>query len=245
MRWLFAFSLLAGCYQAASVSPCTLTCDPATPCPGDLVCGTEGVCQAPGSIGCSLIDAGTPDGADGASDAAPDAGFVVADDCPATYNISVPSTTATSRYRVITMSGAFWIHETECAVNLPGATHLASLQTTLERDELASVADAVIVGSGAYVYVGAVQKANASNANLGWLAFDGQPLDAALWANGSPLDGTDGETGHDAQVALLDTTMGLIDVRGTIQIQAVCECDGIPIDATARTYIETDPNNPN
>jgi hypothetical protein len=242
MRWLFAFALLAGCYDRSSVTPCTLTCDQATPCPSGLVCGTDGVCQAPGSISCSLIDGGGVDTADG-NDAARDAHTFA--NCPQAYNISIPSTASISRYKLLTAGMNYWQQEAVCAGDVPGVTHLALTQTVNERNELGGIVDSMIAGSGAYVYVGAVQRPDAVAAVGGWIWLDGQPVDAAVWASGTPFDAGDGEQNHDAQAAMLDSMMGLIDVTGSADLDAVCECDGIPIDATARTYVDTDPNNPN
>jgi hypothetical protein len=241
MRWLFALALLAGCYERSGATPCTLTCDQATPCPGELVCGTDGVCQAPGSISCSLIDGGL----DARADDAPNDGRVFPRDCPQDYDISLPSTAATSRYKLSTTKTKYWSQETECAGDIPGATHLAVTQTVLERNELGGIVDSMTAGSGAYVYVGAVQRPDAIVATGGWIWLDGQAVDVAVWATNTPFDAGDGEQNHDAQVSMLDTLMGLIDVTGSADIDAVCECDGIPIDATARTYVDTDPNNPN
>ena len=242
---MFSFALLGGCYQPSGVTPCTLTCDQATPCPGELVCGSDGVCHAPGSTACSLIDAGVDSVDARIGDARADGqGFPA--DCPSDYTISIPSTASTSRYKLLTTDDKnYWLHEEDCRNDVPGATHLATTQTTIERNELGGIVDSMIAGSGAYVYVGAVQRPDAVAAVGGWLWFDGQPVDMGLWASGLPFDAGDGEQNHDAQTAMLDTTMGLIDVTGNADLEAVCECDGIAIDATARTYIDTDPNNPN
>jgi hypothetical protein len=45
--------LLGACYQESSAKPCTLTCDEA-PCPSDLVCGSDHLCQAAGMADCTL-----------------------------------------------------------------------------------------------------------------------------------------------------------------------------------------------
>jgi hypothetical protein len=243
MRWLFAFALLGGCYQSSSAIPCTLTCDQATPCPGELVCGSDGVCMAVGSIACTLIDAGAADGDDGAD--APVDARMFPRDCPAAYDISIPSTMTTSRYKLITSKMTYWQHEAACAGDLPGATHLATTQTASERNELAGVVDSMLAGSGAYVHIGAVQKPDAIVPTGGWIWLDGQPVDSGLWVTNTPYDAGDGEQNHDFQVAMLDTMMGLLDSSGLGDIEGACECDGVPIDATARTYIDTDPNNPN
>jgi hypothetical protein len=52
---------LAACYDDAAVMPCTLTCDQ-TPCPANLVCGSDHVCQAASGPLCSAASPDAPPG---------------------------------------------------------------------------------------------------------------------------------------------------------------------------------------
>jgi hypothetical protein len=45
--------LVAGCYRENAVTPCTLTCND-SPCPSGLTCGSDFICQTPGSPICSM-----------------------------------------------------------------------------------------------------------------------------------------------------------------------------------------------
>jgi hypothetical protein len=42
-----------GCYQPSPAAPCTLTCDQANPCPDNLECGADHLCQSPGAGTCA------------------------------------------------------------------------------------------------------------------------------------------------------------------------------------------------
>jgi hypothetical protein len=54
VRVLGLLALLGACYGEGAVTPCTLTCENAS-CPGDLVCGSDFVCQTPGMPLCTTI----------------------------------------------------------------------------------------------------------------------------------------------------------------------------------------------
>jgi hypothetical protein len=239
MRWIGAlcgFALVA-CYDARGVAPCVLTCDTATPCPNGLECGSDQFCHGAGTTICTATDAAESD-----SDAIPpDSSFKIPGDCPAGYNVMISATS--SRYRIIANTtgeqNQFWNHDTACAADIPGATHLATLDSFTERDQLA-----LQLASGLY-YVGAVQKPTAMFPPLAWIGFDGAQVPGALWAPAEPDDLGGVEADHNEQVAILDSSMGLFDVTGLSLAGAICECDGIPVAATARMYVTDDPNNPN
>jgi len=58
MRVVLAFVVLLGaCFDKQAVTPCTLTCH-SSPCPGDLECGSDFVCQTPGAPICSQTPPG-------------------------------------------------------------------------------------------------------------------------------------------------------------------------------------------
>jgi hypothetical protein len=55
--------VLVGCYSPAdNVTPCAVSCARSAPCPGDLECGSDLLCHAPGAAACSTIDATIDDG---------------------------------------------------------------------------------------------------------------------------------------------------------------------------------------
>jgi len=58
MRVVVATLLLAACYDKGEIAPCTVSCDQA-PCPGDLVCGSDFVCQTAGMPSCTAQGIGT------------------------------------------------------------------------------------------------------------------------------------------------------------------------------------------
>jgi hypothetical protein len=165
--------------------------------------------------------------------------------CPGAYNITLPSTAATSRYRIVATPSMFWPHENVCSAGMPGATHAINLETTEELADLRTQLDAL---SQRLHYVGAVQDPAATAADAGWINMDGTPVATGLWtvSTAEPDDGDGGEDDHLNQLATYDRQVtGLRDAIGTELAGIVCECDGLPVSAMARTSIDTDPNNPN
>ena len=230
MRLLVALGVLSSCYEPSSVQPCTVTCDAVTACPGELVCGADSLCHAPGATLCSLTDAGPGDGS----------GFTISD-CPSTYDVVLASTQATSRYRVVFSVNPFWEHETACSSHLPGATHLLIPDSVQELDEL------VLAYSGINFYVGAVQDPTMTSPSAGWIRLDGA-VNLVGWSLDQPDDENDNEEDHNSQIAYVSSVAAggrLFDASGLVNFRAVCECDGRPISAMARSYIDADPNNPN
>jgi hypothetical protein len=77
-----------------------------------------------------------------------------------------------------------------------------------------------------------VQLPAASRADEGWLGFDGRPM-INRWAPSEPNDGTT-EADHTEQFARLDRARrALVDAPGNEDTGALCECDGIPLAASA------------
>lgn len=165
--------------------------------------------------------------------------------CPAAYNVTFLSTAATSRYRIVATPSTFWPHENVCNAGMPGATHAININTPEEFADLRTQLDAL---AQRHHYVGAVQDPAATAADAGWINIDGTPVATGFWsvAGAEPDDETGGEADHQNQLATYDRQVtGLADAIGTEAAGIVCECDGLPVSAMARTFIDTDPNNPN
>jgi len=235
-RVALALTVIGGCYDPSVALPCTLTCSKEVPCPGDLICDTDARCHAPGVQGCPAPADGSI--ADGRS-------FQLSD-CPANYNVSIASTALTSRYRLITMGAPYWSQEALCAADLPGATHLLIPENVQEMIELSQYIEPII--SGLAWATGVVQSPTAATVSSDWIRFDGVAVDPAIWASGEPDDNDGNEANHSSQIGEIDTRPAfqrMYDQTGDTYPVAICECDGKPISATARMYIENDPNNPN
>ena len=168
--------------------------------------------------------------------------------CPASYTAV---SGAPSLYRWNTTSETFWTHNAGCDADLPGATHLAVLDTRAEALALhvysASLSPQPNLGR---FYIGAVQDPSATSVSAGWIQFTGDPTPALLWAflgAQEPCDGVDcNETNHDEQLAVLEPAADfIIDVRGSVFYGAVCECDHRAVTTMATNFITNDPNNPN
>ena len=194
MRLFFTLALVAGCYQQSSFAPCTLTCGPAAPCPGDLVCGGDGLCHAAGAASCGeqpLVDAAVVDvpPVDAMIDAKP---FTVAD-CPGAFNVSLPSTMSTSRYLVYVGADqrSFWEGEAACE-GLTVAPH-SHLMNPDDLQEVTEIAEHIqtITNAGQTYYVGIVQDPMASSPASGWIRLDGSQVSGVdfMWANTEPNDG--------------------------------------------------------
>jgi hypothetical protein len=152
--------------------------------------------------------------------------------CPATYTITLPSTT--TKYRVIETAAPFTkVHET-CNLDQPGRTHLASPETATEATELR---DAIVALNtpGSQFYIGAVQKPNSGTVTAGWFVFTGGALDPSLWVS-TPNDDNPGENDEE-NLGALNTGDLMHDVTGDLAYPAICECDGLAIDPIVAGYI--------
>lgn len=240
--------LVAGCrYQGSFV------------CETNDQCGASGTCQP--THYCSFGDSSCPSGqkyddtaaghagqcvdelpADAAVDVyMPDA-FDVAT-CPATYNVRIAS--STSYYQVLTDQKFYWVHMAACASGLAGATHLVIPDSAQEITELGQYIQ-TLTGTGSEFYVGIVQDATVTIPTDGWIRFDGQPIDPAVWLNNEPNDFDGDETDHYSQVGAFDKANKHVDdVPGPVNAGAVCECDGKTITPQAQAFIDADPMNPN
>ena len=150
--------------------------------------------------------------------------------CPAGYGLTLAATT--TRYRVITTTAVFRVQLVACAADAPGATHLASLETAEEivglRDAL--VAAAATAGPGPF-FIGAAQMPGGIGTG-GWFVFTGGALPGGLWAPGQPSE----NTGSSEQIANLASDL-LHDATGGTASEAVCECDGRPVDPVVIGYV--------
>jgi hypothetical protein len=163
-----------------------------------------------------------------------DAGFDAAT-CPTSYDVALPGP---ARYRLIPDGHPAWIQSDACALDLPGATHLAVLTTS---DEIAAVGALVTTPprpiAGNAVFVGAVQQRTATQPGDGWLWFDGEPVTSG-WGGAEPNDRGDGEADHDEQFVKIEKAKPyLTDTAGSDSNAALCQCDGKPIAASAASAI--------
>lgn len=195
---------------------------------------------------------GAPDGppADpdaAAPDAVPDAPpFDPVAACPPAYATQLASTSATSRYRVITTPARFWPHNADCNDDLSGVTHAATLGTMQELLELKAHLDTL--PSMTRYYLGGVQDPQAAAANEGWIWFDDTPLLQTAWhtPEDEPDDANAGNEDHNQQLLIIDRELTYLhDAAGVTSYGIVCECDGAPVTATARRFVDEDPVNPN
>jgi hypothetical protein len=97
-------------------------------------------------------------------------------------------------------------------------------------------------------YVGGVQDPQAVTRDQGWIAFDGTPLLPGAWylPENEPDDGAvDLIENQGQQLLILDTVLPYFhDATGVTAYGVVCECDGQPVAAIARTHVDNDPNHP-
>jgi hypothetical protein len=141
--------------------------------------------------------------------------------CPASYTITVPS--SSSRYRIVTDRAPFVDHHAACREEL-AATHLIAIDHAAELAEIF----AHVGPSVGPVYVGAVQMPGELGVADGWQIFTGQVLPDQLWWFDQPNDADHWES-FDEQRAAVDVTGKLHDVSGAVPFGAICECDLQPI----------------
>jgi len=197
------------------------------------------------SITASGPDAGGP--VDAPTDLAIDS--FVPPVCPPAYTLTIGS----SKYAVTATNRMAWTQSDLCNGDLPGSTHLASLDTVGEAMQLrAQLLVQPTQPVGSRYFVGAVQDPLATTVGAGWVTFAGQPVDLALWSNFGvngvePDDNGNLVEDREEQLAVIDLTVTsgyLVDLSGLGNSGAVCECDGIPIASVAQKYIQEDPNKP-
>jgi hypothetical protein len=178
---------------------------------------------------------------------APDAHvFDPAAECPAAYTAQLPSTAATSRYRVITALAQFWPHNATCNADRPGVTHAATLNTMAELLELKTLVDGLSLLDR--YYLGGIQDPQATAVNQSWIWFTGTPLLQTAWhlPEGEPDDANGGTEIHSQQLVIFDRLLTYLhDATGTSTYGIVCECDNMPVTAQAQGFVDRDPNNPN
>lgn len=205
-------------------------------------CALAGCSFTPGAFRAPpTVDAETADGSvdadspvvDASPDAAPDSPpvFDPATDCPAAYTLTIG--TSPTRYRVITSEGPFATQHGDCNDDLVDATHLASPETAVELMDIRTYLAARTLAPSRKYYVGTVQLRDQTAVDTGWIVFaGGGPLPGGQWEIGEPEDAGGGE--NNAQnVSSLWVDTGLTDSTGNLSYGAICECDGMPIDADA------------
>lgn len=153
--------------------------------------------------------------------------------CPPSYDVTIPS--STSSYRVIDTDGDFVTQRAACSADVPGATHLASLDTAAEIIELRDMLVARAIRTGNH-YVGVAQQPNQATTTDGWFTFNGGALPMNMWSAGQPNDDLAGEN-NEENLAAINTNDRLNDATGDFAYPAVCECDGVPLDPTVATYL--------
>jgi hypothetical protein len=169
----------------------------------------------------------------------PDAPLVIGFDyarCPASYNAALPGPT---RYRLLIDGHRAWEHSDACNLDVPGATHLAVVDTT---DELAAMVAFLAQANGIAhdgIWLGGVQRRTALQPGEAWIGFDDSPLPVELWDRNEPNDGGGTETDHLEQFTMLEHAhTALTDVNGSVNSGALCECDGVPLNADVVATIE-------
>lgn len=154
--------------------------------------------------------------------------------CPSGYQVSLAS--STSRYRVTSEDKLMRVHHDACKADSIVGTHLVALDDVQEMAELAAVLKTVQAPTLGRFYVGAVQLPGSSTVAVGWIDITGRLHDPALWRLGEPDDLDDTENAME-QLAVINSSDQLLDVSGGTAYGAVCECDGLPVDATAEAAI--------
>jgi len=200
--------------------------------------------RLPGAGGVAPVDAAAPvdsvDAPDGDARA-----FDPAADCPSTYTVALPSTMVGSRYRVIDTAVLAWDGFAACDADSTTIVHPMSIGSMTELTELAA---AVTSAVQTRFYIGGVQDPTATTPGTQWINFDGtQLLDGAWYTpEAEPNDLDDGdETDHEQQLLIIDKTLQYLhDAVGNTVYGTICECDGTATSATARAFVDADPNHP-
>lgn len=166
-------------------------------------------------------------------DAAIDAAFDFAL-CPGNYNLNL-QLPGPVRYRLISEGDDAWVHSDDCNDDLAGATHLVVLETMAEVLAIGTLVDTTAGISHNSVWIGAVQVRNSAEPRNNWLGFDGAPLIDA-WATNEPNDAGGGDN-VEQFVRLERARNYFVDIFGSDDNGAVCECDGKPVAPNAAAAI--------
>ena len=176
------------------------------------------------------LDAARPiDARPDATPPPPDAGFSPAL-CPGAYNIELPAV-AGSRYRYISSALPFAAHHADCNNDLTGWTHLVALDTIAEAQAMGDI------NPTNYSYVGAAQAPGESQTDTGWRLFTGGDVTTGWSPMSTQPDDDEGIEDGEESLAIVAGTGNMHDVAGLSSYQAICECDGLPIDPVVATYI--------
>ena len=192
---------------------------------GDAAAGHDGPGNGDGPTDGVAIDAAL-------IDAPPvDAAFDPAT-CPAGYTMTIAASPQ-SRYRWITVDRAWLAQHQDCADDLPGATHLAVLDTVAEAQQIAAAA------AGATSYqVGAAQAPAQATVLAGWYELTGEVVPAATWQSGQPNDNDGTENGEQNRGSVNVSAGPLLqDIDLVFATRAVCECDGKPIAPAVAAFL--------
>lgn len=171
------------------------------------------------------IDARPPDAS------LPDAGFVPAL-CPSGYNLG-STTSPNSRYRVIDTQAPFATQHADCSDDsAAGWTHLVTFGS---QEEAQDAADMILAQ---FFYVGLAQPLNQPSPGAGWAWFDGSTTITAWETVLAQPDDQNGSENNVQNLAGADAGNGVLqDVGGQASYEAICECDGIPIDPTVASWL--------
>ena len=160
--------------------------------------------------------------------------------CPASYDVrGLPGP---SRYRLIKTGHPAWEQSDACNQDMPGATHLAVIETAKELADIDAYMRPGLGAEGDSLWIGAVQPPTAISPGDGWIGFDGAPLFNG-WGGSEPNDHTDNnETNHEEQFIRVTRTSPktyFIDDGGDKSFGALCECDGKPISPAAALLVDS------
>ena len=223
-------------------------------CDRNEECGVGGSCQA--AHYCSFGDTKCASGQRYDETAGPYAGVCVGEEngldasifhpamCPASYTITIDSSTSTSRYYMRTATTSFWMHHSGCKGDLPGATHLMLPDSAAEINEIVAATLDMATGSNE-VFVGAAQNiATATSPTTGWTRVDGNSVDPSLWLPQEPNDGDGNEVNHAENIASINRTYSMMNdtVGATATSPAICECDGKSVPPSVESILAGDPN---
>lgn len=221
---------ISGCYGIKSPTSCTLTCDQARPCPDNMVCGADQLCRGPELGSCS----GQPQD-DAGPDMMRDGGLL--DSCPSSYDVTLPSTTGTSKYRLVDTQNFFWTIEDQCRRDAPGLTHMVVTESIAELEEAFAQVGPIGGPRNLACWFGMVHDPAAAAA-VGWIRLDGAADDGTQWLAGEP-----NTAGRDvAGIRCSSSVPRMIDALGQEDGISLCECDGKTVSATAIQFMAADPD---
>ncbi len=217
LRVVVMIAVAASCNYNAVLKDCRVACSGASSdCPGDFSCSiAEGLCRDPSmTTPCAaILDGGSLD-VPGPDVPGPDAFDPIV--CPATYTISLPSTT--SRYR-LDSGGLDWTQANAACVadqvSPKGFTHLVVFADRQEQTELEAIVDDVWVGYSDRVVEGTFLAVTSEP--IGNYVQPGSPA----WAAGEPNHQTAAEN---CVEIILEGGLNDNDCANTRM--SVCECDG-------------------